>query len=251
MPREVTYTANRCGSFSRICSVTLAYASDHVTTRKPFSPFRRIIGSERRPRALRSFELILESDGTSPRRSGSSAGAVFKRISSRRTMQRWTPSWVQSLRPAVPNAHPSQTPCFRIRQAKGSWSRFSQTTRSISAYWFGLRSVGSRGITEAQSDGFHPIPQALSSLRQFCFVPSGPKCKRLISRQCERFNRGWHDCYPTSVRLQLSYPGVDSLDRCHVANGHKGLRCSWMCIRRRRTSSKPTRTISSLSATFP
>src|SRR6516225_622146 len=157
MPREVTYTANRCGPVSRICSVALAYASDHVTTRNPFSPFRRIIGSGSRPRALKSCALIPESDDTSLRRSGSSAEAVFKRISSRRTMQRWTPSWVQSLRPTVPSAHPSQTPCCRIRQAKGSWSRFSQRTRSISAYWFGLRSVGSRGITEAQSDGFQPI----------------------------------------------------------------------------------------------
>src|SRR5215469_8781057 len=160
MPREVTYTANRCGRVSRICSVALAYASDHVTTRNPFSPLRRIIGSGRRPRALKSRELIPESDDTSLRRSGSSAEAVFKRISSRRTMQRWTPSWVQSLRPTVPSAHPSQTPCCRIRQAKGSWSRFSQRTRSISAYWFGLCSVGSRGITEAQSDGFQPMLHA-------------------------------------------------------------------------------------------
>ena len=66
---------------------------------------------------------------------------------------------VQSLSPVVPRAQPSQTPCFRIRQAKGIWSRFSQATCSISAYWFGLRSVGSRGITEAQSDGFQPISQ--------------------------------------------------------------------------------------------
>src|SRR5215468_1661670 len=160
MPRDVTYTANRCGPVSRICSVALAYASDHVTTRNPFLPFRRIIGSGSRPRALKSCELTPESDDTSLRRSGSSAEAVFKRISSRRTMQRWTPSWVQSLRPTVPSAHPSQTPCCRIRQAKGSWSRFSHSTRSISAYWFGLRSVGSRGITEAQSEGFQAMLHA-------------------------------------------------------------------------------------------
>src|SRR6516225_4832530 len=187
MPREVTYTANRCGPVSPICSVALAYASDHVTTRNPFSPFRRIIGSGSRPRALKSCALIPESDDTSLRRSGSSAEAVFKRISSRRTMQRWTPSWVQSLRPTVPSAHPSQTPCCRIRQAKGSWSRFSQRTRSISAYWFGLCSVGSRGITEAQSDGFQPMlhAPALCGLNKSRsdLTPIVAVCPRRIARR--------------------------------------------------------------------
>ena len=51
---------------------------------------------------------------------GSSAGAVFSRISSSRTMQRCTPSSVQSDRPEVPSAQPSHTPSFRIRQANGS-----------------------------------------------------------------------------------------------------------------------------------
>jgi hypothetical protein len=35
---------------------------------------------------------------------------VFNRMSSNRTMQRWTPSMVQFLSPVVPNAQPSHTP---------------------------------------------------------------------------------------------------------------------------------------------
>ena len=92
--------------------MAVAYASAHGTTRNPFSPLRLIIGSDRRPSALKSCEVISASLEASLRRSGSSEGAVFKRINSKRTTHRWTPSWVQSLRPAVPNAHPSQTPCF-------------------------------------------------------------------------------------------------------------------------------------------
>ena len=68
----------------------------------------------------------------SDRRDGSSAGAVFNRINSRRTMQRCTPGIVQSETPDVPSAQPSQTPSFRMRNANGSSSRFSHAMRAIS-----------------------------------------------------------------------------------------------------------------------
>ncbi len=47
-------------------------------------------------------------------------------------MQRCVPGSVQSDRPDVPSAQPSQTPRLRMRQANGSWSRFSHATFSIS-----------------------------------------------------------------------------------------------------------------------
>src|SRR5215472_4291526 len=148
----------------------VAYASSHVTTRNPGSPLRRIMGSGMRPRALSFCELASDNAETSARWPGSRAGEVFNRISSKRTMQRWTPSTVQSLSPVVPNAQPSQTPWFRIRHAKRSCSRFSHAARSISQYWFGLRSIGLRGTTEAQSDGFQPMlhPRGLSGLNRSC-----------------------------------------------------------------------------------
>ena len=55
---------------------------------------------------------------------------MFKRINSSRTMQRCVPGNVQSRRPLVPSAQPSQTPSERMRQANGSWSRFSHATLS-------------------------------------------------------------------------------------------------------------------------
>ena len=53
-------------------------------------------------------------------------------------MQRCVPGSVQSFSPDVPSAQPSQTPSLRIRQANGSWSRFSQATLSISQVVMGL-----------------------------------------------------------------------------------------------------------------
>ena len=47
-------------------------------------------------------------------------------------MQRCVPGIVQSDRPDVPSAHPSQTPSRRMRQANGSSSRFSQAIFAIS-----------------------------------------------------------------------------------------------------------------------
>ena len=47
-------------------------------------------------------------------------------------MQRCVPSIVQSRIPVVPRAQPSHTPFVRIRQAKGSSLKFSQTIRAIS-----------------------------------------------------------------------------------------------------------------------
>ena len=72
------------------------------------------------------------SEPTSPRRSTSSAGAVFSRSSSSRTMHRCVPLIVQSDSPAVPSAQPSQHPWLRMRQANGSSSRFSHAMRRMS-----------------------------------------------------------------------------------------------------------------------
>ena len=70
--------------------------------------------------SARLLDERVRSEVTSPSTDESISGAVLSRISSRRTMHRCTPGSVQSERPEVPSAHPSQTPSFRIRHAKGS-----------------------------------------------------------------------------------------------------------------------------------
>ena len=89
-------------------------------TLNPLSPADRSIGSGSRPSARSFWDERAASGATSARTDGSRAGAVFSRISSRRTMHRWTPSIVQSESPDVPRAQPSHTPSFRMRQANGS-----------------------------------------------------------------------------------------------------------------------------------
>ena len=68
---------------------------------------------------LSRAEVHDSSADTSLSCEGSSGGAVFRRISSSRTMHKCVPSSVQSDSPDVPSAHPSQTPSRRIRQANG------------------------------------------------------------------------------------------------------------------------------------
>ena len=95
-------------------------ASSQLIRRNPACPRCRTMGYGRRPSA-RSSSLRLPRK---PERSSKAfvfrAGMVFSRRSRSLRLHRWTPRSVQSVIPAVPSEHPSQTPCCKIRQAKGS-----------------------------------------------------------------------------------------------------------------------------------
>ena len=69
---------------------------------------------------------------TSPRTLGSNGSAVLSLSRLSRVVQRWTPSMVQSCRPATPSAQPSQTPLVSTSSAYLGWRRLSQATWAMS-----------------------------------------------------------------------------------------------------------------------
>jgi len=52
----------------------------------------------------------------------------------------------------------------------------------------------------------NPYPKPSRPYANFASSLPRPMQTTHFSTVRQRFNRGWHDCYPTSVRLQLSYP---------------------------------------------
>ena len=108
------------------------------------------MGSGSRPRSRYSLPDRASSRETSESLAESIGGIVFSERSSNRTMQRCVPSIVQSERPDVPSAHPSQTPRFRILQANGICPRFSHAIRAISRKCLGPVSSSPKGERDTQ-----------------------------------------------------------------------------------------------------
>ncbi len=69
---------------------------------------------------------------TSPSTVWSNGSAQLTSSSRRRVVHRWTPSSVQSWKPATPSAHPSHTPFDRIDHALRALPLTFQATLTIS-----------------------------------------------------------------------------------------------------------------------
>ncbi len=117
MPRLVRNPAIRSGVDAVIASAMRVIASSHDSGVKRSSPARRTIGWGMRPRSRSASPFIRRSSPTSGMSAESKAPMVFSRSRRRRMLHRWMPSRVQSERPAVPRAQPSQHPCVRMRMA--------------------------------------------------------------------------------------------------------------------------------------
>ena len=72
------------------------------------------------------------SDSTSASTVGSKASAVLTSSRRSRVVHRWTPSMVQSWRPATPSAQPSHTPLVSTSQAYFGCLRLTHATLAMS-----------------------------------------------------------------------------------------------------------------------